>query len=151
MVEHQVTKENMSNLNANTLRIYGGNPPGDIVAQQVASPTNQSVTEVLIPGTYRRLYAAPKRGGRSSIQTFVDSAGGALSTLNIFFSNLPNPSVASDADWTLSAITALDLTSTVSKFTNIVDVFPEWFMLKATILVSNASIRVFVRTEGTSV
>lgn len=141
----------MSSINSNVTRVYGGMPASDAGnIQQTASPTTAGIAEVLVPGTYRRKIMGPKINGLFSIQTFVDSAGGATSAMTIFYSNHPNPSIASDADWVDSGITALDLTSTAGKFTKVTGTNPEWIMLKVVIVTSNASIRVFTRVEGTN-
>lgn len=141
----------MSNLNSNIIRIYGGMPSGDIQVQQAAGPTNAGVTEVLVPATYRRNFMGPKANAHFSLHTFVDSAGGATSNMTVWYSNHPNPSVASDADWVQDAtIGSIDLTLTGGKFTNVGNVDAEWVMLKAIVATSNASVRAFVRVEGTT-
>lgn len=143
----------MSFINTNSLRLYGGMPSGDIQVQQAAGPTNANVPEVLVPATYRRAFMGPKGSGHASVQIFVDSAGGSTSAMTVWYSNHPNPSVASDNDWTQDATigTAADLTVLGNKFIAIGNVFTEWIMLKAVVATSNASVRAFARTEGTTV
>jgi len=127
-------------------------PTGDVSVQQAGGPTNQAVPEQLASGAdYRRAFMGPKAGGHFSLNVFVDQAGGAGSTLTVWYSNLPNPSVADDTAWTQDAtIGALDLTSTANKFTNVGNVNAEWVMLKAHIATSQCNMRAFVRVEGTT-
>lgn len=136
------------------LRMFGGVPTNDPVnfAQGMSEPRNATVPEVLVAGTvYRRVFHGPKIGGHWTLQVFVDAAGGAASGMTIAFSNHPDPDIATDADWTDSGVTAVDLTTTTPKFVTRTDDFPEWIMLRAAPLVTGASIRAFVRTEGGSV
>lgn len=141
----------MSNLNSNVIRIYGGMPSGDVLVQQAAGPSNAGVSETVAVGTSRRSFMGPKIGGHFSLQLFVDSAAGATSTMTVWYSNHPNPSVANDNDWTQDAsITAFDLTLTGTKFINIGNVDAEWIMLKTVIVTSTGNIRAFVRVEGTT-
>jgi hypothetical protein len=125
-------------------------PSGDVQVQQGAGPSNAGVPEQLAVGTYRRVFAGPKRNDHFSIQVFVDQAGGAGSTATVWYSNHPNPSAASDSDWTQdTTITAPDLTTTTSKFVTVGNVDCEYVMLKVVVGVSQANIRAFVRVEGT--
>lgn len=143
----------MSNLNYNGIRVYGGNPSGDVSVQQAASPTNQNVTEVLPVATYRRAVMGPKTNSRFSIQVIVDSVGGLASALTVWYSNLPNPSTSSDADWVQDLVVgAIDLTTTTSvgKYLAVKDIDTEWVMIKVSVAVTPASIRCFYRAEGTT-
>jgi len=144
----------MSNINTNGIRLYGGMPSGDIQVQQGAGPSNAGVSETLVVGTYRRSVAGPKINSRFSIQMFVDSAAGAASVASIWYSNHPNPSVASDADWTqdltVGSSGSIDLTVTGSKLFLIKDTDVEFVMVKAIIAVTSGNIRVFYRAEGTT-
>lgn len=139
----------MSNINSNVLRIYGGTPSGDVQVQQGAGPSNQGVTEPLPVATYRRMFLGPKANGHFSLNVFVDQAGGAGSVMTVWYSNLPNPSLADDTAWTQDAtIGSIDLTSTANKFQNVGNVDAEWVMIKVVVGTSQANIRAFVRVEG---
>jgi hypothetical protein len=141
----------MGQFNSNVIRIYGGNPSGDLSVQEVAGPTNAGVTEVLIPGTYRRSFAGPKANGHFSIHVIVDVAGGATSAGTVWYTNHPNPSLASDSDWVQDAtIGTIDLTLLGGKFINVGNVDAEYVMIKVIVATSNASVRMFVRVEGTT-
>lgn len=141
----------MSNLSFNSQRLYGGMPSGDQQVQQGNySAQNQGIAEVLVPATYRRMIEGPRGTGHFSLNVFVDSAGGAASALTVFYSNLPNPSLANDNDWTASTvITSTDLTVPGPVFKQDV-VMAEWIMVKVVVAVSNASIRAIVVREGTA-
>lgn len=131
--------------------MYGGMPSGDIQVQQAAGPTNAGVTEVVVPGTQRRAFIGPKVNGHFSLHVFVDSAGGATSAMTVWYSNHPNPSLASDNDWVQdTTIGTIDLTVTGGKFFNVGNVDPEWVMIKSVVVTSNASLRAFARVEGTT-
>lgn len=141
----------MSFINYNGIRIFGGMPSGDVQIQQGGSPTTQNVSETVAVGTTRRMFMGPKANAHFSIHLLVDSAAGATSAMTVWYSNLPNPSLASDADWVQdTTIGALDLTVTGGKFTNAGNVDAEWVMLKAVVAASTGNIRAFVRVEGTT-
>lgn len=135
-------------------RLYGGMPSGDQqnIAQGMAEPRQQYVAEVLVPGTVHRVTRGPKKNGHYSLQVFVDSAGGAASVATVWYSNVPDPTIGTDADWVQDAtIGSIDLTSTTPKMFQIGNVYPSWIKLKMVVAVSNASVRAFIRTEGGTV
>jgi hypothetical protein len=141
----------MSNLFAKSARVYGGNPSGDVSVQggQTFSPTNQAVTEVLVPGTYRRAVPGPVRNGHYALHCVLDTPGGATSALTVWYSNLPNPSVASDADWVQdTTIGSLALDTAGNKFINVANINADWVMYKAVVVTSNCSMRLVHRAEG---
>lgn len=139
----------MSNINTNSIRLYGGMPSGDIQVQQAAGPSNANVSETLAVGTVRRLAAGPKINSRFSLHVFVDSAGGATSAMTVWYSNHPNPSLATDNDWVQdTVIGTIDLTVTGGKFINVGNVDTEYIMVKAVVATSTANVRVFYRAEG---
>lgn len=138
--------------NWNCLRIFGGMPSATISVQQAGDVNNAGVPETVAVGTDRRRIKGPKKNGHFSLQTFVDGAGGATSAMTVWYSNHPDPSLASDADWVQdTTIGTIDLTITGTKMFNAGNVFSEWIMLKAVIATSTANIRAFVRVEGVTV
>lgn len=145
----------MSNLNSNVTRIYGGAPSGDVVVANEPSPQNQGIPEVLVVGTYRRAVMGPKKTGQGSINIFNDVAGGAGSTASIYYSLLPNPSLASDADWvldtTFGASGVIDMTILGAKLFLMKETFVPNVMVKVVVAASSASVRVFTYMNGTNV
>lgn len=141
----------MANRAHQVLRIYGGMPSGDVQAQGMLTGDNQAVGEVLVPATYRRAFIGPKAGGHFSIHNIVDSAGGATSAGTVWYSNLPEPSLASDADWVQdTTIGSIDLTAGGGKLFNVGNVDAEWVMIKVVVATSNCTLRTIVRVEGTT-
>lgn len=141
----------MSNLAYNSLRLYGGMPSGDPVVQLAAGTTNQNVTEVLPVATYRRRVAGPKVNSRWSFHIIADVAGGAGSVATIWYSNMPDPSLASDADWVQDTVVGnIDMTVAGGKMINVGNVDSEWVMLKVVVAVTPCSMRAFYRSEGTT-
>lgn len=136
----------MNVVNSESIRVYGGNT-GDV---SPAQPNTQATTEVLAAGTvYRRRIKGPKANGHFSLHVIVDAAGGASSAMTVWYSNLPDPSVASDADWVQDAtVGTIDLTALGGVMKNVGNVDAEWIMVKAAPLTTNASLRAFARVEG---
>jgi len=136
------------------LRVYGGAPADDITNRNVgaAEPRNQLVPEVLGVGTYGRMVYGCKKGGRFALQVFIDSAGGAASTGTVWYSNVSDPDPVTDTDWFQDAtIGSIDLTVTGNKMFFGSSNMARWIRVKMVVAVSSASVRAFIRTEGTSV
>lgn len=136
----------MNRADNNVIRIYGGDGTGD------AEPSTQARPETLTAGqVYRRRFLGPKAGGRYSLHVLVDTQGGASSAATVWYSNLPDPDLTSDNDWVQdSVVGTIDLSAAGGVFKSVANEDPEWVMVKAAPLVSNAAIRVFARVEGTT-
>lgn len=139
---------------SDVIRLYGGAPTDDPTTRSLGTsePRNQGVTEVLAVGTtYRRAAFGSKKGGRIALQVFVDVAGGAASAGTVWYSNVPDPDLATDADWFADAAITIDLTVAGNKMFFISNNMARWIMVKMVPAVTPASVRAFVRVEGTSV
>lgn len=117
----------------------------------IPEPQNQAVTES-VATTTRRKFKGPQVNGHFSVHAIVDSVTAPTSTtgLTVWYSNLPDPSTASDADWVQDSTvgTLKTLTATGSAFANVGNVFAEWIMLKADITAGSVTMRAFTRVEG---
>jgi len=144
--------------NEEIVEVYGGqvsrqNGAG-VSGQASGLESNlQGLTEVLAVGTTRRVFRGPKINGRFSLQTIVDVAGGAGTAMTLFYSNLPNPSLASDNDWAAAPagdFTAPAITGTGNFWNTVNNADPMWVMVKIVVATSTANMRVLARVEGTN-
>lgn len=147
----------MSNITqTDVIRIYGGEAGTTTAVANlatVAEPKNQGVAEPLTAGSvYRRSFRNTKKGGHLSLHFLVDVVGGATSAGTVWYSNVPDPSLANDSDWVQdTTVGTIDLTVLGGKLFNIGNVFAAWAMVKMAPVTTGGSYRVFARTEGTSV
>ena len=140
----------LTNLNAGLHRVYGGMPSGDPQVQNGFTNQNQGIGEVLPVATYRRMIPG---GGRNtslvSVHSIVDATFGATSAMTIWSSDLPNPSLASDADWVDTGTTPVDLTVSGGKMSVVgVGAFAQWVMIKVVSATSQGTLRVFAKVSG---
>lgn len=140
----------MGQFTSDVTRIFGGAPAGDQQANQgMASPQNQNIPEQLVVGTTRRMAQGPSKTGSFTIHVLNDVVSGATSTLTAFVSNLPNPSLASDADWVaLTGFTSVDLTALGGTISIQKEVLVGWVMIKVVTVTTAGSLRVFYLPEG---
>jgi len=133
--------------------VFGGALDGGSVskARLLADGTNQDRLESLT-ATTRRRFEGPKVGGQLSIDLRCGSSAGVTSAtgFTIWYSNLPNPSIASDDDWVQDTVagTVLALTATGKTFADLSGKFARWVMLKADVTAGTAGVRAFARAEG---
>lgn len=123
-------------------RIFGAS---DANTRMALEANTQGQAESLTTTTRRRLRGSGT--GTMSLDLRCDSSAGVTSAtgVTIWYSNLPDPSLASDADWVQDAdyAPALALTATGKAFLTIPDARAEWVMVKADVTAGTAGVRVF--------
>lgn len=141
----------MSRNTSRTRRIFGGKEPVGSAgsarySRELANPADQAVAETLAVGTHRRVFHGPAKGGVGWSYHFSPvTAAGAASTLDFFYSNLPDPDPTNADHWVASGITQIDLTATTDLLATIPDKAPVWIKAEAVIAVSSGTCWMYVR------
>lgn len=147
----------MSRNTSRTRRIFGGKesapPTGSATyARPLNNPTDQAVAETLPVATTYRKFPGPDaaRGGGPAFSIHVNpvTAAGATSTLDFYYSNLPDPDPTDATHWVASGITQIDLTSTNDTFITVADKYPAWILAKAVVANSTGTIWAYARMSG---
>jgi hypothetical protein len=128
--------------------LFGRNPGDDQSARSQGGANGQRLQEQ-ITATTSRVIAGP-RNSPSNMSFHIQVGAGAapVGTLTIWYSNLPNPDPASDADWVDSGIASLDLSAVANTFRLIVDAYPAHVRLKVTRTSGTISLNVWARVAG---
>lgn len=141
----------MSYIGSYSRLIYGGAIADDPAARASGGANHQNIAEN-IATTTRRTMKGPQRNGHFSFQAKVAAGAAPVGTLTVWYSNLPNPSTASDADWVQdTSVTSIDLAVVANTFVNVGNVNAEHIMLKVLRTSGTISLIVWARVEGVDV
>jgi len=138
----------MSYIGSYSRMLYGGAAGDDPLARASGGSKHQNIAES-ITTTTRRTMKGPQRNGHFSFHVKNGTGSSPVGNLTVWYSDLPNPDVTSDADWVQdTTITAIDLSVVANTFVNVGNVNAEHVMLKVTRTSGTVSIVVWARVEG---
>lgn len=128
--------------------LFGRNTGDDQVARSQGGANAQTIKEN-ITATTSRVIAGP-RNAPSNMSFHIQVGAGAapVGTLTIWYSNLPNPDPAVDADWVDSGIASLDMAVVANTFRVITDVYAAHVRLKVTRTSGTIALNVWARIAG---
>ncbi len=136
----------MSYIGQETVMLFGAG--GDQNARSSAGKNHQNIPELLTVTTSRVL-TGPPHNGHYSLHIKVAAGSGPTGTLTVWYSNLPAPDPAVDADWVQdTSIAAVDLAVVANTFLNIGNVTAAHVRVKATRSAGTISLIVWGRVES---
>lgn len=132
---------------SNTIKVFGGT--GDQASRASDSTASQDDGEVVATTGVSRRVKGPRKFGHYSFHTRITetAVGGALT---VWYSNLPNPDVDTDAHWVQdTVIGSIVLTGVASFFQNVGNVHAEWIRYKVLPTGDSASLYLYHQSSGT--
>ncbi len=132
-------------------RVFGGKPAtaNGTQADDLNTNTVNQLQAESITATTGRMIKGPRANGHYSAHVIVGTGTSPVGTLDVWYSNLPDPDPTNDAHWVKdSSVTDIDLSAAATKMINVGNVNCEWVRFKVTRTSGTLSLILFARAEG---
>jgi hypothetical protein len=138
----------MSYIGSYARMLFGGTVGGDQPGRASGGSAHQNISESVV-ATTRRSIKGPQRNGHYSLHVKNAAGSAPVGNLTVWYSNLPNPDLTSDADWVQdTTVTSIDLSVVANTFVNVGNVNAEHVMVKVLRTSGTISLIVWARAEG---